>query len=65
MDLDGILSSFYYQMVKISSTMTNLVKEVKRKQQIEHKATEKLSQSEKPWLDARKVVEAKRERVSE
>jgi uncharacterized protein YdaU (DUF1376 family) len=65
MDLDGILSSFYYQMVKISSTMTYLEKEVKGKQQIEHKTTENLSQSEKAWLDSKKVVETKRKRVSE
>ncbi|KAK2714266.1 hypothetical protein QYM36_008731 [Artemia franciscana] len=65
MELDGILSSFYYQMVKISSNMTNLEKELKRKQQIEHKVTENLSQSEKAWLDAKKVVETKRETVSE
>jgi hypothetical protein len=51
-DLDGVLSSFYYQMAKISSTMKNLEKEAKKEKQIECKARKKSSQSEQARVHA-------------
>ncbi|KAK2704846.1 hypothetical protein QYM36_017034 [Artemia franciscana] len=54
-DLDGILSSFYFQVTKLSSTVANLEKEVKKLQQVERISAKNLFQSKQTVIDSKKV----------
>ena len=54
-DLDGILSSFYFQVAKLNSTIDNLKIEVKKMQQVECIATKNLFQSEQMLINSKKV----------
>ncbi|KAK2723406.1 hypothetical protein QYM36_001917 [Artemia franciscana] len=54
-DLDGILSSFYFQVAKLSSTIANLEKEMKKVQQVEYIPAKNLFQSEQTLIGSEKV----------